>query len=88
LIDDLEERGLLDETLVVVNAECGLTPKINNASGRDHWPGAYSLAAAGVRAGTIYRACDSSAAYPTANPSREFWDDSIFPPPKHRKESV
>lgn len=70
LIDDLDDRGLLDETLVVVNAEFGRTPKINNASGRDHWPWVYSLAlaGAGVRAGTVYGASDRSAAYPTANP--------------------
>jgi hypothetical protein len=70
LIQDLEERGLLAETLVIVNAEFGRTPKINSASGRDHWPWVYSLVAggAGVRPGTVYGASDNSAAYPTANP--------------------
>jgi hypothetical protein len=70
LVRDLDERGLLAETLVVVNAEFGRTPKINSSSGRDHWPWVYSLiaAGAGVRPGTVYGASDNSAAYPTANP--------------------
>jgi hypothetical protein len=70
LVEDLDERGLLNETLVVVNAEFGRTPNINSASGRDHWPWVYSLAlaGAGIRAGTVYGASDNSAAFPTANP--------------------
>jgi uncharacterized protein (DUF1501 family) len=70
LIGDLDERGLLSETLVIVNAEFGRTPKINSAAGRDHWPWCYSLAlaGAGVRAGTVYGASDKSAAYPISNP--------------------
>jgi hypothetical protein len=70
LVEDLEQRGMLDETLVVVMAEFGRTPKINRNAGRDHWPWVYSLAlaGAGVRAGTVYGASDASAAYPTANP--------------------
>ena len=70
LIRDLDERGQLADTLVVVNAEFGRTPAINRSSGRDHWPWVYSLvlAGAGVRAGTVYGASDNSAAYPTANP--------------------
>ncbi|MFN0055089.1 MAG: DUF1501 domain-containing protein [Planctomycetales bacterium] len=70
LIGDLEDRGLLAETLVVVNAEFGRTPKINSASGRDHWPWCYSLALSGggARAGVVYGASDNSAAFPIANP--------------------
>lgn len=70
LMDDLEERGLLEETLVVINAEFGRTPKINKNAGRDHWPWVYSLvlAGAGVRPGTVYGASDASAAYPTETP--------------------
>ncbi len=70
LVRDLDERGLLAETLVVVNSEFGRTPKINRSAGRDHWPWVYSLvlAGAGVQGGTVYGASDSSAAYPTANP--------------------
>ncbi len=70
LIDDLDERGLLDETLVVVNAEFGRTPKINRSRGRDHWPWAYSLliAGAGIRGGAVYGASDEAAAYVTAHP--------------------
>lgn len=70
LVQDLEERGLLDETLVVVNAEFGRTPKINKNAGRDHWPWVYSLALAGggVRSGTVFGASDASAAYPADQP--------------------
>jgi hypothetical protein len=70
LIEDLADRGLLEETLVWVNAEFGRTPSINKSAGRDHWPWVYSLvlAGAGVRAGTIYGASDNSAAYPTDRP--------------------
>lgn len=70
LMTDLKERGLLDEVLVVVNAEFGRTPAINRNAGRDHWPWVYSLAlaGAGIRPGTIYGASDSSAAYPAESP--------------------
>jgi hypothetical protein len=70
LINDLDERGMLDDTLVVVNAEFGRTPKINGRAGRDHWPWVYSLAfaGAGIKPGTIYGASDASAAYPADKP--------------------
>jgi hypothetical protein len=47
LIGDLAERGLLEETLVVVMGEFGRTPKLNTAGGRDHWPRVFSVALAG-----------------------------------------
>lgn len=70
LVEDLAERGMLEETLVLVNAEFGRTPAINKNAGRDHWPWVYSLAlaGAGIQAGTIYGASDNSAAYPTDKP--------------------
>jgi hypothetical protein len=70
LMEDLAERGLLDDTLVLVNAEFGRTPQINKNAGRDHWPWVYSLvlAGAGIRPGTVYGASDGAAAYPTENP--------------------
>lgn len=70
LVGDLAERGMLSETLVVINAEFGRTPKINRSAGRDHWPWVYSLvlAGAGIREGTVCGASDDSAAYPTASP--------------------
>ncbi len=68
LLEDLEQRGLLDETLVVLVGEFGRTPRISkgaSAIGRDHWPNCYSamLAGAGVRGGTIYGSSDAQAAY-------------------------
>lgn len=70
LIDDLTDRGMLEETLVLVNAEFGRTPTINKNAGRDHWPWVYSLvlAGAGVRAGTVCGASDDSSAYPIDQP--------------------
>jgi Protein of unknown function (DUF1501) len=70
LVEDLGERGMLDETLVLVNAEFGRTPAINKNAGRDHWPFVYSLAlaGAGIQAGTVYGASDNAAAYPTDRP--------------------
>ena len=54
LLDDLEARGLLDETLVVVMGEFGRTPTINSAGGRDHWGSVFSVALAG--AGVVHTA--------------------------------
>ena len=67
LLDDLTQRGQLDETLVVVIGEFGRTPKINRNAGRDHWPGCFSitLAGAGIRGGLVHGASDKMAAYPT-----------------------
>ncbi|MCC9658061.1 DUF1501 domain-containing protein [Rhodopirellula halodulae] len=70
LLDDLSERGLLDETLVMVTSEFGRTPKINADAGRDHWPKVFSvmLAGGGVQGGQIYGASDSTASEPELNP--------------------
>ncbi len=70
LLSDLDDRGLLDETLVVVLGEFGRTPKINANAGRDHWPGCFSitLAGAGIRGGMVYGASDRIAAYPSSDP--------------------
>jgi uncharacterized protein (DUF1501 family) len=66
LLDDLADRGLLDETLVIWMAEFGRTPKLNAAAGRDHWGPVFSVALAGggVRGGTVYGASDRQGAYP------------------------
>jgi hypothetical protein len=65
LMEDLSQRGLLDETLVVLMSEMGRTPRVNPAGGRDHWTFCYSvlLAGAGIRGGTVYGASDAQAAY-------------------------
>ena len=71
LVDDLQERGLLDSTLVVVMGEMGRTPRVNkNAGGRDHWPqcGFILLTGAGVKRGMVYGKSDKHAAYPVENP--------------------
>jgi hypothetical protein len=70
LLDDLEDRGLLDETLVVCLSEMGRTPKINARAGRDHWVGSYCalFAGAGVKRGVVYGKSDQLAAYVTDGP--------------------
>jgi hypothetical protein len=70
LLDDLEERGLLETTLVVWMGEFGRTPKINADAGRDHWPGCYSvlLAGGGIRGGQVLGASDGTGAYPAERP--------------------
>lgn len=66
LLRDMQERGLLDSTLVVFLTEFGRTPKINANGGRDHWGPVFSLAMAGggVRAGVVHGASDRDGAYP------------------------
>lgn len=70
LMEDLQSRGLLEETLVVVMGEMGRTPKINGNAGRDHWTNCYSVlfSGAGIRGGTVWGSSDSQAAYPDQDP--------------------
>ena len=70
LLNDLEGRGLLDETLVVWMGDMGRTPRVNGGAGRDHWSFCYSIvmAGGGVRGGQVYGSSDRSAAYPSTNP--------------------
>jgi hypothetical protein len=72
LLDDLEDNGLLDETLVVMMSDFGRTPRVNGSAGRDHWTYCYSvvLAGAGIKGGTVYGASDSQAAYVKDRPVR------------------
>jgi hypothetical protein len=70
LLLDLEQRGLLSETLVIALGEFGRTPKINRNAGRDHWAPCNTvvLAGAGISGGHIHGASDRLAAYPARNP--------------------
>ncbi len=78
LLDDLEERGLLDETLVLWTGEFGRTPRVGQVNsdagagrdGRDHWPGCFTsvLAGGGIRGGMVYGKSDKHAAFPAENP--------------------
>jgi hypothetical protein len=69
LIEDLHDRGLLDETLVVAIGEFGRTPKINPNGGRDHWGHVFSfvMAGAGIRTAQVYGSSDAQGAYPRDN---------------------
>lgn len=71
-LTDLDERGLLDTTLVIWMGEFGRTPRINSNASRDHWPDCYTvlLAGGGVKRGFIYGASDKNGAYPAENPVR------------------
>ncbi len=79
LLDDLDARGLLDETLVVWTGEFGRTPRVGQSvvggagagrDGRDHWPHCFTtvLAGAGIRGGTVHGASDRWAAHPAVDP--------------------
>jgi uncharacterized protein (DUF1501 family) len=70
LLEDLDQRGLLDQTLVVCLGEFGRTPQINAQAGRDHWAACNTVvfAGAGVRGGQVFGASDRIAAYPATNP--------------------
>ena len=72
LLNDLDDRGLLDSTLVVWMGEFGRTPKINDNVSRDHWPQCYTalLAGGGVKRGFVYGSSDKTGAYPADNPVR------------------
>jgi hypothetical protein len=70
LLEDLQQRGLLGQTLVLAMGEFGRTPKINACGGRDHWPGAYAalLAGGGVQGGRVIGASDPQGAFPAERP--------------------
>jgi len=72
LIEDLNERGLLKDTLVLWMGEFGRTPKINALAGRDHWPQCYSvlMAGGGTKGGHIHGASDKIGAYPALGQAR------------------
>lgn len=71
LIEDLTQRGLLDETLIYWTGDFGRTPKINRNAGRDHWPdcGTVLMAGGGVRGGCEHGSSDPTGAYPDHDPS-------------------
>ena len=70
LIEDLSDRSLLDETLVIMMGEFGRTPRFNQYGGRDHWPQCYSavLAGGGIRGGCVFGASDRIAASVVSDP--------------------
>jgi hypothetical protein len=72
LLEDLDQRGLLDTTLVVWMGEFGRTPKMNANISRDHWPQCYTtlLAGGGVKRGFVYGESDKTASYPAKDPVR------------------
>lgn len=81
LIRDLDERGLLDSTLVMVTSEFGRTPKINGTAGRDHWPKVFSIlmAGGGMKKGLVYGSSDATAAEPQDDPlDMDDWSCSIY----------
>ncbi len=80
LLDDLKERGMLDETLIIWTGEMGRTPRVGQgvvggagagSDGRDHWPSCFTsvLAGGGVRGGVVHGSSDRFAAYPANNPT-------------------
>ncbi len=70
LLDDLSDRGLLDDTLVVATGEFGRTPRVNDFAGRDHWPAVWSalIAGGGVSGGQVIGASDHRGCFPVDRP--------------------
>src|SRR5206468_4107266 len=70
LIEDLDSRGLLESTLVIVMGEMGRSAKINAKAGRDHWPqcGFSLLFGGGIKPGLVFGETDNQAAYPISHP--------------------
>ncbi|HEY3790030.1 MAG TPA: DUF1501 domain-containing protein [Urbifossiella sp.] len=70
LVEDLHDRGLQDDVLVMAMGEFGRTPKINSGAGRDHWPGAMSVlyAGGGLKMGQAIGTTNALAEYPTSKP--------------------
>jgi hypothetical protein len=70
LLEDLDDRGMLEQTLVMVMGEFGRTPKINAAAGRDHWGSCQSvlMAGGGIRGGQVIGSSDRIGAYPATDP--------------------
>ena len=81
LIRDLDQRGMLDSTLVVASTEFGRTPKINTIAGRDHWGKVFSIAMAGggLKQGFVHGASDAIAAEPAEDMlSVEDWATTMY----------
>ena len=70
LLEDLHDRGLLEETMVICTGEFGRTPRFNSAGGRDHWPHCFSVVVAGggIAGGQVFGSSDKQAAFPASNP--------------------
>ena len=70
LIEDLDQRGLLDTTMVIAWGEFGRTPRVNKENGRDHYPNVFSAALAGgpIKGGRVVGSSDSKGAFPLDNP--------------------
>ncbi|MGA2497533.1 MAG: DUF1501 domain-containing protein [Tepidisphaeraceae bacterium] len=70
LVNDLDERNMLDSTLIMVNSEFGRTPKINKDDGRDHWPKVFSalMIGGGIKRGIAHGTSDAIASEPDENP--------------------
>ena len=81
LIEDLDDRGMLDSTLVCVVSEFGRTPKINANAGRDHWPKVFSsvMAGGGIKRGITYGTSNATASDPDQDPVNvEDWAATIY----------
>ena len=81
LIKDLDQRGLLESTLVCISTEFGRTPKINKDAGRDHWPKVFStvMAGGGTKQGIVHGSSDSTNTDVLDNPvTPENWGATIF----------
>ncbi len=88
LIDDLEQRGLLQETVVAVLSEFGRTPRLNGRGGRDHYPAAWTnfLCGGNIRGGQVIGSTDRIGSRPNDNPDRTAADPRVDLP-RHGHQS-
>jgi uncharacterized protein (DUF1501 family) len=72
LLEDLEQRGLMDQVMVIAWGEFGRSPKVNKTGGRDHYPGVFSaaLSGGGIQGGAVVGSSDSKGALPKDRPLR------------------
>ncbi len=72
LIEDLDQRGMLDTTMVIAWGEFGRSPRVNATGGRDHYPNVFSaaLTGGGIEGGRVVGSSDAKGAYPADNPKR------------------
>ncbi len=96
LVEDLEERGLLQKTMLVAWGEFGRTPRVNNDAGRDHYPNVFSAALAGgpIRGGQVLGSSDAKGAFPLTSPKTPqdvlatIYDFLGVDPHKHYKDNA
>lgn len=90
LIEDLDQRGMLDSTMVIAWGEFGRTPRVNSTGGRDHYPNVFSaaLAGGGIQGGRVVGQSDRHGAFPAENAKTPQDVLATIPAPRHRHRGI